>query len=304
MADLKNTNIDDEEFLELPSGSTAQRPSNPETGMIRFNTDDNQIEGYDGSNWIPVGVTIRESVNLTDTMSTPDDTWVTGDTVSYTPFNNTPSQQSVTFPVRNGRQFRIRLYGGAGGQIGNPGNYGGRNNGGIYEADVNLSQFQNQNIYLRLGGAGQNSANFIDGSTGRPYGNAGQNGGGRGAGTRGPSGGGRSDLRSSTNAFSEILVASGGGGGYGNLGVSNNRVDGLDGRNGFTGSFPYDNGGGGGGYRGGNASNADDGSNGGSGSNYSNGTYTDSVRQNSRYTSGGGNSGPGYFEMTVLDADE
>jgi len=36
--------------LNLPNGTTAQRPGSPELGMIRYNTDTNLFEGYDG-NW-------------------------------------------------------------------------------------------------------------------------------------------------------------------------------------------------------------------------------------------------------------
>ena len=38
--------------LIIPSGNTAQRPSPGVTGMIRINTQLNQLEGYDGSNWV------------------------------------------------------------------------------------------------------------------------------------------------------------------------------------------------------------------------------------------------------------
>jgi hypothetical protein len=37
--------------LTLPSGNTLQRPSNPMRGMIRYNNQTNQIEGYDGVDW-------------------------------------------------------------------------------------------------------------------------------------------------------------------------------------------------------------------------------------------------------------
>jgi hypothetical protein len=37
MASLKNTTINDTGFLQIPAGSTAQRPSGS-TGMIRVNT--------------------------------------------------------------------------------------------------------------------------------------------------------------------------------------------------------------------------------------------------------------------------
>ena len=54
MADLKNTTIDDTGFLELPSGTTAQRPSNPQAGMIRWNTDVELAELYNGTEWGPL----------------------------------------------------------------------------------------------------------------------------------------------------------------------------------------------------------------------------------------------------------
>jgi hypothetical protein len=41
--------------LDLPVGTTAQRPGSPTSGMIRFNTDLSQFEGYNGSAWSSVG---------------------------------------------------------------------------------------------------------------------------------------------------------------------------------------------------------------------------------------------------------
>ena len=67
MATLKNLTINDTGFLKLPSGTTAQRPASPNTGMMRFNTDLGTSEIYDGSLWIdpstgyPVGGTIVTS---------------------------------------------------------------------------------------------------------------------------------------------------------------------------------------------------------------------------------------------------
>ena len=43
--------IDTTGSVRIPSGTTAQRPSVPAVGMIRFNTTTNRFEGYDG-NWI------------------------------------------------------------------------------------------------------------------------------------------------------------------------------------------------------------------------------------------------------------
>ena len=37
--------------IQLPSGSTFQRPAGPTAGMLRFNEDSDQFEGYDGTEW-------------------------------------------------------------------------------------------------------------------------------------------------------------------------------------------------------------------------------------------------------------
>lgn len=37
--------------VQLPKGSTAARPGNPQTGMIRWNTDNNNFEGYSAGTW-------------------------------------------------------------------------------------------------------------------------------------------------------------------------------------------------------------------------------------------------------------
>lgn len=51
MATLKNTTINDTGYLKLPSGTTAQRPVSPSVGYMRYNTTDNKVEIYDGSDW-------------------------------------------------------------------------------------------------------------------------------------------------------------------------------------------------------------------------------------------------------------
>ena len=45
-------------YLDLPTGTTAQRPASPNTGMIRYNSDNAKFEGYDtafGPGWGPIG---------------------------------------------------------------------------------------------------------------------------------------------------------------------------------------------------------------------------------------------------------
>lgn len=51
MATLKNTSINDTGYLGLPSGTTAQRPTSPSAGMVRWNTTTSTLEGYDGTDW-------------------------------------------------------------------------------------------------------------------------------------------------------------------------------------------------------------------------------------------------------------
>ena len=68
--------------LQLPSGTTAQRPTSPSTGEWRYNTDDNKIEFYDGADWL----TIQDE----DLPPIPSETF---NTVLYT---GTNSAQSIT----------------------------------------------------------------------------------------------------------------------------------------------------------------------------------------------------------------
>lgn len=41
--------------LDLPAGTTAQRPGSPNSGMIRFNSDLVTFEGYNGTGWGKIG---------------------------------------------------------------------------------------------------------------------------------------------------------------------------------------------------------------------------------------------------------
>ena len=58
MATLDDTNINDTGFIQLPIGTTAERPGSASAGMIRFNTNLQAPEWYDTatSSWFPLGV--------------------------------------------------------------------------------------------------------------------------------------------------------------------------------------------------------------------------------------------------------
>jgi hypothetical protein len=52
MATLKNTKITTNDSLGLPKGTTAERPAAPLSGSLRFNTDLDYVEIYNGSEWV------------------------------------------------------------------------------------------------------------------------------------------------------------------------------------------------------------------------------------------------------------
>jgi hypothetical protein len=52
MASLKNTTIDDTGYIQLPSGTTAQRAASPTVGMMRYNSTTTAVEAYTASGWV------------------------------------------------------------------------------------------------------------------------------------------------------------------------------------------------------------------------------------------------------------
>ena len=46
--------IDNDRVFRLASGTTAQRPASPVTGMLFFNTETPGFEGYNGTAWAPL----------------------------------------------------------------------------------------------------------------------------------------------------------------------------------------------------------------------------------------------------------
>jgi len=64
MATLKNTTINDTGFLQLPTGTTAQRPVSPLSGMVRFNTTTTAAEMYDGTTWVTISSAGPVTTNL------------------------------------------------------------------------------------------------------------------------------------------------------------------------------------------------------------------------------------------------
>ena len=49
-----DTVIYDDKVFQVGSGNSAERPSTPQLGMVRFNTDLKSLEIYDGTEWGPI----------------------------------------------------------------------------------------------------------------------------------------------------------------------------------------------------------------------------------------------------------
>ena len=60
-----------QDAVTLPVGTTAQRPANPEAGMIRFNTDTGQVEGYNDriDVWQPINQPFQQILATGGTVS-------------------------------------------------------------------------------------------------------------------------------------------------------------------------------------------------------------------------------------------
>ena len=191
-----------------------------------------------------------------------------GDTVTV---SYTGGAQSFTFEV--GGVYKIECYGGQGGSTTamgeehNIGGYGGYVTG-------TYTPTSNTQLYLFVGGKGQDSP-YNDQDYGSVVGGAGgYNGGGAGGGGWGAGGGGCSAVSSnSTMSNTTCMLIAGGGGGCCDTsylsssanartsGTTSNITStyvGASGSYGKTGSYYYDTHGGGGGYYGGASVSADD----------------------------------------------
>ena len=125
MANLKNTKINDTGFLQIPTGSSAQRPSNPTNGEIRYNSELKFVEQYDVEYdlWFPAGFVppIATGGTVTD---------ITQDGVNYRVHTFTSVGTSTFAVTRSGPvEYLIVAGGGSGG--GNNRNGGGGGAGGL-----------------------------------------------------------------------------------------------------------------------------------------------------------------------------
>lgn len=199
MAQLLNTTISDTGFLQLPQGTTAQRPASPAAGMIRYNTTIRDTEYYDGAAWRPIADSHPEA---------------TGGTIIDTEIGGVPYRihlfttvGNTTFTVTKGGEMEYLIV--AGGGAGGSGRHaGGGGAGGLLTGFIGATP---QGYTITVGGGGVAAASNGDGAVGNGT-NGGNSvafgltavGGGRGGGHPGPT---------------ESGAAGGSGGGAGHSGT-------------------------------------------------------------------------------------
>jgi hypothetical protein len=265
MAQLKNTTISDTGFLQLPAGTTAQRPT-PAAGQIRFNTTNSKVEKYNAtlSAWIgtPESGVIATGGNQYDIE-------VEGTIYRVHVFNTTGNS---TFTVTKSGEVEYLIVAGGGGGGGD--NAGGGGAGGLLTGTITVTP-QAYTITVGAGGLGavHNGSNGSSGGNSTAFGlttfgggvgatgqgtvalatTGGSGGGGAGEGAGGQNTGAAGTAGQGNAGGSSLSPHQGGGGGGGAGDVGQNSTSTAGGAGGIglnifiTGSSVFYAGGGGGG---------------------------------------------------------
>jgi hypothetical protein len=251
--------------LRVPVGTTAQRPSSPTGGMIRYNTDLGGVEYYSASRAQWIGVELFQAAG--GTVSTYTEDGITYKVHTFT--------SSGTFTVSTGTKninYLIVAGGGGGGPIGGGGGAGGLLNGitttGVGSYSIVIGGGGNNGNgsgpyatnggnttalgFTSIGGGG--GGNHISGPSSTAGLSGGSGGGGADNGTSGGSGTAGQGNAGGTGigGIPASQRIGGGGGGAGAVGASasvggaggNGIISAIDGN-----SFHYAGGGGAGGYQ-------------------------------------------------------
>ena len=277
MAQLQNIQISDTGFLNLPAGTTGQRPGSPVAGQIRYNTTLNITEYYDGAVWRPISDTSAEA---------------TGGTVVDTEIGGVPYRVHLfttvgnsTFTVTKGGEVEYLIVAGGGGG----GGWGG--GGGAGGFLTGFTRLTPQAYTITVGGGGTRGTSAYssggDGANSSAFGFTSIGGGGGGhysgnTGRSGGSGGGGGILESDTTGFGSVA-------GVGTAGQGNN-----GGRGRARPGSVYWGGGGGGGA----GSPGEDAPLGGRGGNGGTGLSSNMLGSNIFYAGGGGGHSPGQESTT------
>lgn len=224
MATLKNTEITSTDKIDIPKGTTAQRPGSPSAGMIRYNTDYNTTEYYNGTAWRPTDDSILA-------WSTGADIVRVGNDIAHIWRNTGTHSLRVQYPGT----VRVLVIGGggAGGVSSTNCSAGGGGAGGMIETTSNAAV---GTITVTVGagglggnpgsdGAGDNSFVGRDGSN-STFGSLTALGGGGGGGgqtrTNGRNGGSAGGGAHPNGGGGTAQQPSSASGGYGNNGGAAN----------------------------------------------------------------------------------
>ncbi len=317
MATLKNTTINDTGFLQLPTGTTAQRPGSAQQGQLRYNTETRNVEWYDSTydSWFPTGVVPPIATGGTITN-------ITQGGVNYRVHTFTTTGTS-TFTVTRGGQIEYLIVAGGGGGVGSNNCCIGAGGGGAGGYLTGITQVSAGTYSITVGPGGTGAQNGTNSSAfgltafGGGYGarytgaanvaaNNASNGGSGGGGTHdniyGVNGSGTAGQGNSGGPNTGVGVVGGGGGGAGEPGFIGGAVNGNNGRGGtgiassITGVLVYRAGGGGGSVRTNGSGVGSSGGLGGGGTGYAQ-TATGGTDGQAN-TGGGGGGGVGGNSLT------
>lgn len=159
MANLKNTEIDSNEYLGMPKGSTNQRPNSPQAGMLRFNTDLDQIEFFTGSNWL-----LMSQPWPLATGGQVIDASIKGTNYRFHLFSN-PGSETITFSESG--YVDVLIVGGGGGGGSGGSNYGGGGGaGGVVFIENYYVDQGSYAVTVGAGGAGAATSSGADAESG------------------------------------------------------------------------------------------------------------------------------------------
>jgi len=282
---LAKVHIQDTGAMIIPVGTTAQLPSTPVLGMVRFNIDTNRLQFYNQSGWVSVGGVSAIGGTLTEIGGYRIHTFTS----------------SGTFTINSGGTVEYLIV--AGGASGGSGSGGGGGGGGLLNSNSYLANPGTYTIVVGAGGGAANG-NGINGGNSSIFGfiaigggGGGSNYGGTAAGLTGGSGGGGSvgvnggsgtvnQGNAGGNSYGNSNYPAGGGGGAGAIGqtaASSTATRGGNGGNGLansiSGSILYYAGGGAGGI-------------------FTGGTAGDNGLGTDRQNSGGGGKGASFNTST------
>jgi len=163
-SEFLSTKIADTGNLRLPKGTTAQRPGSPEAGMIRFNTDIDATELYDGTNWVTLS-SKGPKYNHASVVSLTGGTHVENSHDGYKTHYFLSGMHTFT-PSKSG-PIEILVVGGGGG--GGSDGAGGGAGGLLYKETFDVVSGTSYDLAIGKGGFGSTSNDYSLGSGGPTY---------------------------------------------------------------------------------------------------------------------------------------